>query len=57
MFVSVVAPGFLRAPDSLCFGFYIDMTVMQFPEKPPLLWHTKLGRGVGICFAFSYKTW
>lgn len=54
MFVSVVAPGFLESSNFfilLCFGIYLDMSVAQFSENPPLLQHARL-RGVGLCFAF-----
>lgn len=60
MFVSVVATGFLESSrffSLLCFGIYIDVNIMKFFERPPLLKHPKLRRGVGICFVFSYRTW
>lgn len=40
MFVSVVATGFLESSrffSLLCFGIYIDVSIMKFSEKLPLL--------------------
>lgn len=40
MFVSVVATGFLESSrffSLLRFGIYIDVNIMKFSEKPPLL--------------------